>query len=291
MIEKDYFNLVKTVLDSDILQQNRTGIKTKYIPAGILTCNLCEGFPMMTASKRGYKYVSAELECFIKGITDKREFQKRNCHIWDEWCQPKLVNYSHNEDDYIKMKNEPELGPIYGAQWRCFDGQLEDNKLVYGTGTDQLLNIIETAKSDPTSRRLVCISWNPNHSEYMALTPCVFSWQIQIDVNSNYIDLTYYQRSCDLMLGVPADLESYSMLLILLANELGYKPRYVNALMSNIHIYENHINGAKTLLTREIFNLPTIKLKKFNGILNFEYTDFEVENYKCGEKINFDIAI
>ena len=292
-LDKQYKELLQNILDNGEWSNNRTGIRTKYINGAMIKVDLRDGFPISTLSKRGYKYVAAELECFIKGLAyDKREFQKRKCHIWDEWCAPSIKAYGHSEEDYKAMKEEWRLGPIYGSQWRCFDGDLnEDKKPIYGTGTDQLKEIIEIAKKDPTSRRLICSAWNPNQSKDMALTPCVFSWQLMLNPDNKMADLIYYQRSCDTALGVPADIESYSMLLILLAAELGYTPRYVSAMMANTHIYENHIEGAKEIISRSSFDLPKIKLTKFTSIYDFEYTDFELDGYQSGEKINFDVAI
>lgn len=477
--ENDYLALVKDVMENGCMSDNRTAHKTKYISGAMLKCDLSEGFPLLTGSRRGYKYVSAELECFIKGITDKRMFQKRKCRIWDEWCNPKKVAYGHNKDDYKRMSEEPDLGKVYGYQWSHFGNTDTDSVVcvkrrtipkdpskklcyddsvcckgefvesydetifdkVYGvwcdftskcyktnyksyaeyggkgvfvdkrwmtfsnflddcdelpnfsdmirniddyvldinyyggnayskdvcvwlkkgeselyknselfvavnkkgdeksfislhkaseelgcsvtriasvlkgkqksTGgwsfayarhgddvvyryklpTNQLRYVIETAKSDPTSRRLMCVAWNPTQLDEMSLTPCVYSWQILINTETNKMDLVYYQRSADLILGVPANISSYSMLLILLCEELGYEVGSVTALMSNVHIYENHFEKVEELLGRETYDLPTIKLKKFDGIYNFSYDDFEIENYKCNDKITFDVAI
>ena len=171
------------------------------------------------------------------------------------------------------------------------DKKDEDKIPVFALPVNQLKEIIDTARKDPSSRRLLCNAWHPCLVDEMSLTPCVYAWQLIINKESGYADLVYYQRSADLLLGVPANMSSYSMLLILLCKELGYTPRYVSAMMSNVHIYENHIEGAKILLDREVFDLPEIELTRFESIYTFEYTDFNLKNYKCGDKINFDVAV
>jgi len=200
--EVEYLKLIKEILDEGILSSNRTGIRAYTVPHMMLTHNMQLGFPLLTTKKMAWKSIRVELEGFIKGITDKRWYQERGCHIWDEWCNPERLPVGlNNEQRKAYQLQEAELGPIYGAQWRNYNNQ----------GYDQLKVIVDKLKSDPTDRRMVCVAWNPLVLQQQALPPCHYTWQVT--VTGDYLNLCWGQRSCDFLLGVPFNIASYGLLL------------------------------------------------------------------------------
>ena len=160
-IEAQYLELVQRILNEGFLKPNRTGTPAYTIAHTMLQHDFEQGFPLLTTKKMPFKIIAVELEGFLKGITDKRWFQERGCHIWDEWCNPQKVPYANDEATKSMMLAEPDLGPIYGAQWQDFNS----------AGFDQVNNIINTIKTDPNSRRMVCSAWNPQQMNQMALPP------------------------------------------------------------------------------------------------------------------------
>lgn len=282
---KAYLDLLQYVLDNGEHTKNRTGIDTIAVSGYHLKHDMREGFPLLTTKKMGIKSILAELEFFIQGYTDKQWLKDRNCHIWDEWCNPKKVQYATDEDTKAKMAAERDLGKIYGYQWRNFDGN-DDFR-----GTDQLKALIENIKKDPTSRRLIVSAWNPNQLNEMALPPCHLGFEVLCYPESGYIDLIYAMRSNDLFLGCPYNIASYACLLLLIAKETGYTPRYVEAMLGNTHIYVNHLDQVKEQLSREPKKLPTLEITNFTGLFNWKYTDHILTGYDPHPKISADVAI
>lgn len=279
-IDNIYLNLVSNVLNNGMWKENRTGIKTLTIIHSMISHDMSQGFPLLTTKKMPFKIISVELEGFIKGIKDKRWFQERNCHIWDEWCNPEKVPYDINENTKKLMLNEQDLGPIYGVQWRDFNE----------TGhIDQMKNIIDTIKNDKNNRRMICSSWNPLQLHQMALPPCHVLWHVTI--LDDKLNLCWFQRSCDLMLGIPFNIASYGLLLELLSKETGYKSGILTGFLSDIHIYENHIENAKLQIQRKPKESPKLKFKKFTNIFDWTHEDCEITNYNSHEKIQFDIVV
>ena len=314
---KAYLDILDNCLRKGTLSDNRTGIKTIRIPWGAtFEHNMEEGFPLVTTKKMGLKNISTELEFFIKGITDKQWLQDRNCHIWDEWsnidCWTSI--YEQKRKDLQKKgclspetdkqaKNEAmlegrDLGPIYGWQWRHFGGEYkwnskkpEENFNPKKPGIDQLANIIETAKKDPNNRRLIVSAWNPTDQNKMALPPCHIMHQILI--HNGKLNLIWTQRSCDMFLGIPYNIASYAMLLLLYAKELGYKPGVLRGELHDVHIYENHINQVKEQLSRKPNKLPTVEIpdNNWNRLLNWSAQGgFVLKDYMCHEKLSGEVA-
>ena len=280
---KAYLEYLWYVLNNGVMTENRTGVNTLTCSGYMLRHDMDEGFPLLTTKKMGIKNIAAELEMFIKGVTDKKFLQDRNCHIWDEWCNPKKVPYGNDEETKAKMLAERDLGPIYGAQWVAFNGDKEKG--------NQLKNVIETIKKDPTSRRLIVSAWNPLQLDQMALPPCHLGFELICYPKTNKMDIIWAQRSCDSALGVPYDLASYALLLTLICKETGFEPGQVFGMLGNCHIYENHIEGVKEQLKRKMHRLPTIEIENFTSIFDFTYTDVKLLNYESEGKINFDIAV
>jgi thymidylate synthase len=278
--EIQYLDILRTILEKGTLVPNRTGISAHTVPHMMIQHDMSLGFPLLTTKKMAWKTIKVELEGFIKGITDKKWFQERGCHIWDEWCNPKLIPAGLSDEERKKFQlNESRLGAVYGSQWRNFNGQ----------GYDQLNSIIETLKKSPLDRRMLCSGWNPLALDEQALPPCHVLFHLT--VIGNILNLCWFQRSVDVQLGLPFNLASYGILLHLLAKEAGLREGTLTGFLSNCHIYENHVEGTKIQLSRIPLPLPQIETTKFTSTLGWEAQDTILKNYFSHDKISFEIAI
>ena len=309
------------------------GVTTIGLPCQLFEHDMAEGFPLLTTKKMAWKSIRVELEGFIKGITDKKWYQDRKCNIWSEWCNPTLVKKDKtvplDEEELAKRKNneyynvkfvdltneerkeqqvkEMDLGPIYGYQWREFDGPYEEMissplDPLHDDRCDQLSSIVNTLHTNYNDRRMVCSAWNPNQIHQMALPPCHWGWNVT--VYDNKLSLFWVQRSCDLMLGVPFNIASYALLLSLLAEEAGLDRGILSGMLVDCHIYENQIDGAREQITREPKPLPTVNIdhdnwrkrwqqdgsvlpkEKFN-IFDWTHEEIEVIGYDSHPRIDF----
>jgi thymidylate synthase len=289
---QNYLNIVKKVLAEGVKKTNRTGTDTIAIAGAMFEHDMSQGFPLLTTKKMPYKVIASELEFFIKGITDKQWLQERNNHIWDEWAYPKKAPYGHDEAAQKKMKEERDLGPIYGFQWRHFNAPYFDFATDYSAqGVDQLKRIIDKLKTDPNDRRMIVMAWNPLALQDMALPPCHYGFQVT--VIDNKINLLWNQRSVDTMLGLPFNIASYATLLHLLAKETGYQEGKLVGFLADVHIYVNHLEGAKEQITRDpnLYPLPKIVTENFTSIFDWQYTDTKIEGYQSHPKIELAIAV
>lgn len=279
-IEKQYLELLENVLKKGTVKKNRTGTSAiTYIPT-MVQHDMSEGFPLITTKKMGVKSISAELEFFIKGLTDKQWLKDRKCYIWNEWCNPSKVPPILTDAETKEFQlNENDLGKVYGYQWRNFNSE----------DYDQLQVVIDTLKSDPDNRRMVCSAWNPLQFSEMALPPCHVMWGVQ--VLDGKLNLWWNQRSVDLFLGLPYNIASYAILLKLLAKEAGLGEGVLTGFLSDIHIYENHVDQVNEQLSRERRELPKLNITNFNGIFNWEYTDVELTDYNPHSSIKAPIAV
>lgn len=281
---KQYLDNLKRILNEGKIKHNRTGIDTISLSGTMIEFDMSTGkFPLLTTKKMGLKNICAELEMFIHGIADKKYLQERNCHIWDEWANPKKVPYGNDEETKAKMKAETDLGKIYGYQWVNFND----------SGINQLQNVINTLKTNPTDRRMLVTAWNPQQLDEMALPPCHYCFQLLS--NDGYVDLLWNQRSCDYPLGVPYDLASYAMLLTLICKQVNMKPGKVIGFLADSHIYVNQIDMVKEQLTREPFESPSVEILNSNNpnwtIFDWKYTDFKLNNYKSHDKLTAPVAV
>lgn len=284
---KQYLDMLQRILDEGTWTHNRTGIDTIAMSGMMFEHDMSKGFPVLTTKKIGLKTCFAELEMFIKGIHNKQFLEERNCKIWREWASPTLVPYGHDEETKAKMLAEPELGPIYGFQYRHFDGDWKNDT----GGVDQLKGVIETIKKDPTSRRLIVSAWNPKQISEMALPPCHMIYELLVYPDNGTIDLMWFQRSSDFFAGVPFDIASYAMLLTLIAKETGYKPGKLIGFFGSCHIYKNQMDAVKEQLQRTPKELPTIEISNWTDIWSWKYTDFVVNNYNPDPSIKAPIAV
>lgn len=287
---KAYLDIVKKVLEEGEIKETRQGPKAYTLAGAMFEHDMADGFPLMTTKTVPLKLVASELEFFIKGLTDKKWLQEQGNHIWDEWCSPDIVPYSHDPEIQKQMKEERELGPIYGFQWRNFGANYQAfDKEPTGKGVDQLKNIIETLKNNPNDRRMIVSAWNPVDLHRMALPPC--HWGFQVTVIDDKLNLLWNQRSIDSALGLPFNIASYALLLHLLAKEAGLKEGKLIGFLGDIHIYVNHVEGLKEQLSRKPMKLPKIKTDNFKSIFDWKYEDSKVEDYEHHPRIKFKIAV
>lgn len=316
---KAYLDILENIMtNGKDLRMNRTGIPDIGLSAGaVFEHDMSTGFPLVTTKKMGLKNIATELEFFLYGITDKRWLQDRKCHIWDEWANPVKVEQKYNiatnnlpnltDDEKTTIRNsimdsERDLGPIYGFQWRHFGGEYvwnekrinknpTDNFNPKNPGIDQVQNAIYKLKNNPNDRRILVSAWNPVAIPQMALPPCHVMHQLV--VRDGKLSLIWTQRSCDMFLGVPYNIASYALLLLLYAKEAGLKPGTLKGELHDAHIYQNHIPQVREQLQRKPYPLPTVEIPNDNwrGMLNWSAQGgFTLKNYICHEKLRGDVA-
>ncbi len=289
---QNYLDIVQKVLAEGVQKNNRTGTDALSIAGAIFEHDMSLGFPLLTTKKMPHKIIASELEFFIKGITDKTWLQERNNHIWDEWAYPKKAPYGHDEAAQKKMKEERDLGPIYGFQWRHYNAPYYSFNADYtNQGVDQFQRLVDKLKSDPNDRRMIVMAWNPLALQDMALPPCHYGFQVT--VIKNKLNLLWNQRSVDTMLGLPFNIASYATLLHLLAKETGYEEGKLVGFLADVHIYINHLDGAREQLTRDpnTYPLPKIITENFTSIFDWQYTDTKIEGYQSYPRIELPIAV
>lgn len=285
-----YLKIVEEILKNGVVKENRTGVDTRAIAGAMFEHEMSEGFPLLTTKGVPFRLVASELEFFIKGITDKKWLQDRDNHIWDEWCSPDKVPYGHDEKTQEKMADERDLGPIYGFQWRHFGADYRGYDQDYsGEGVDQLENLVNTLHNNPEDRRMIVSSWNPEAKSRMALPPCHYGFQVT--VMDDKVNLLWNQRSVDTALGLPFNIASYGLLLHLIAKESGLDEGKLVGFLADTHIYENHVEGLNTQLSRTPFELPTLETDNFTSIFDWNYEDTKVIGYEKHPPIKFKIAI
>ncbi|WP_334331114.1 thymidylate synthase [Candidatus Phytoplasma prunorum] len=275
-----YLNLCRYILNYGKKKLDRTKIGTRSIFGYQMRFNLEKGlFPLLTTKKMNFKAIIHELLWFIKGDTNIRYLVKNNVNIWNEWPYQKYRNSKFFQDltlqefiDKIKIdenfaKIHGDLGPIYGQQWRNFQG------------IDQLNDLISEIKKNPYSRRLILTAWDPTLTKDMLLPPCHV--MIQCYVEQNKISMQLYQRSGDVFLGIPFNIASYSLLLTIIAQCTGLKPFEFIHTIGDAHIYNNHIEQIQKQIKRIPKKLPIMRLNpQIIDINQFKFNDFNLEKYE-----------
>lgn len=266
---KQYLDQLQYILETGETKTDRTGTGTISVFGMQARYDLREGFPLVTTKKTLIKSIIKELLWFLRGETNIKTL---DCGIWDEWAD-----------------ENGELGPIYGYQWRKWEKFVEDGNGGYTKQhIDQIQQVINTLKTKPDSRRIIVSAWNVADIDKMKLPPCHAF--IQFNSNGKDLDCQLYQRSADMALGVPFNIASYSLLLMLIAREVGMTPRYFVHTIGDAHIYLNHIEGIKTQLTRTPHPLPQMKIAD-KPMSELTVDDFELINYIHDEAISFPIAV
>ena len=250
-LDKQYQNLLRGVLEKGENKGDRTGTGTLSLFGKTIKHDMSEGFPILTTKKVAFKTMVTELKWFLRGDTNIKYLQDNNCKIWD--------------GDYEKSgRTDGELGPIYGKQWRDING------------IDQLENLITGIISNPDSRRHLVSSWNVSDLDKMTLPPCHYSFQCY--VADGKLSLMWNQRSADLFLGVPFNISSYGLLLLLLCKETGYEPGELIGNLGDVHLYNNHLEQAEEQLGRYSYDLPEVSIL-LTDILKGEF-DVNLFNYE-----------
>ncbi len=263
---KQYLNLLDHVLKNGTEKSDRTGTGTISVFGYQMRFDLGEGFPLLTTKKLHLKSIIHELLWFISGDTNTGYLKANGVKIWDEWAD-----------------ENGNLGPVYGYQWRSWPAE-------GGRKIDQLLNVIDSIKKYPDSRRHIVSAWNVGELEKMALPPCHILFQFY--VAGGRLSCQLYQRSADIFIGVPFNIASYALLTHMVAQVTGLKPGEFVHTLGDAHIYLNHIEQVKLQLTREPYKLPVINLNpSVSDILNFRYEDFTLTGYVAHPHIKGDISV
>jgi len=260
-LDFQYQDLLREVLSNGIEKNDRTGTGTKSIFGATIRHDMSDGFPILTTKKVAFKTMVTELKWFLKGDTNIKYLQDNNCKIWD--------------GDYERSgRTDGDLGPIYGKQWRDING------------IDQLENLITGIISNPDSRRHLVDSWNVQDLDKMTLPPCHYSFQCY--VADGKLSLMWNQRSADLFLGVPFNISSYGLLLLLLCKETRLEPGELIGNFGDLHLYNNHIKQAEEQIERDSYDLPEAKVICFDIYRG----DFDVDliNYKSHSSIKAPLS-
>jgi thymidylate synthase len=273
---RQYLDALRIVQQQGVESTDRTGTGTlSYFG---LQCRypLSEGFPLVTTKKLHLRSIVHELLWFLSGDTNIRYLKENGVSIWDEWADEK-----------------GDLGPVYGHQWRHFPtiAQAADGsgQAVVGE-VDQIAKLIEMIRKSPDSRRLIVSAWNPGEIDRMALPPCHTLWQVRIIGRKMHLQL--YQRSADMFLGVPFNIASYALLLVMLAHVTGYEPGDFVHSIGDAHIYLNHLEQVETQLARDPRPLPRLELTRdVSSIFDFRFEDFRFLDYDPAPAIRAPVAV
>ena len=307
---KQYKELLTKILEEGTTKTDRTGTGTKSIFGYQMRFDLQKGFPLLTTKRVPFGLIKSELLWFLHGDTNIKYLLEHNNHIWDEWAferyvsspkykGPDMTDFGHRtlvDEEFSKQYKEQmaifkervltdesfsekygDLGNVYGKQWRNFNG------------IDQLKNVVEQIKTNPSSRRLIVSSWNPAEVDTMALPPCHSLFQFY--VNDGKLSCQLYQRSGDVFLGVPFNIASYSLLTILIAKECGLEVGEFVHTLGDAHIYKNHFDQVKEQMSRTPYSLPELKINDFESIFDLKIEDVEVVNYESHPFIKAPIAV
>ena len=311
-LDMNYQFLLGKLLDTGTKREDRTGTGTYSIFGRMFVHDMSEGFPLLTTKKMAVKTMITELKWFLKGDTNIKYLVDNGCNIWNGDAYKKYYNavkgYSvrgesisdlswsgkitgpisqggfrpFTPEEFInEIKSDSEfakkwgrLGPIYGKQWRDWNG------------IDQIANLIEGLKTNPNSRRHIVNAWNVGELDQMTLPPCHYGFQCYVD--NGKLSLMWSQRSVDTFLGLPFNISSYALLLLLLCEETGLEPGMLKGSFGDIHLYQNHVEAAKTQLKRKAYELPTMKVSNVD-ILSGEF-NWELIDYKCHPKIKAPLS-
>jgi thymidylate synthase len=300
---KQYLDLMKHIRDHGVKKEDRTGTGTTSIFGHQMRFDLSEGFPLVTSKKVHLKSILHELLWFIRGDTNIRYLVENGVGIWNDWPYQSWLRKTDQEDLYPMYSPEwkdkkkafieqikddaafaeehGDLGPVYGRQWRNFEG------------VDQLAQLVEDIKSNPDSRRLIVSAWNPKDIPVMVksgLPPCHSLFQFY--VTEGRLSCQLYQRSADVFLGVPFNIASYAILTLMIAQVTGLKPGDFVHTFGDAHLYSNHMDQVEEQLSRTTFPLPTLAINpKVDNLFDFVYEDFELLDYQSHGPISAPVAV
>lgn len=260
---KQYLDLLQDIMDNGVDKLDRTGVGTRSVFGRQMRFDLSKGFPLVTTKKVHLKSIIHELLWFIKGSTNIKYLQDNGVRIWNEWAD-----------------ENGDLGPVYGSQWRNWNGE----------GIDQLAEVIDKLKHNPNDRRMIVSAWNVGKIAEMRLPPCHMMFQFY--VADNKLSCMLYQRSCDMFLGVPFNIASYALLTMMIAQVCGLEPGEFVHTLGDTHIYHNHFEQVREQLSRQPLPLPIMKLNPaVKNIDDFTYDDFTLEGYESYGKLVAPVAV
>jgi thymidylate synthase len=327
-----YQALLQDILDNGVTKSDRTGTGTISIFGRQIRHKMSEGFPLLTTKKMPFKTIVTELLWFLKGDTNIKFLVDNNCHIWDgdayknyctaykdghEFYEDEQVKRSFTQEEFInKIKTDDEfakkwgkLGPIYGAQWRSWNGIDSSEMRMTTYGIDQIQNLINDLKTNPDSRRLMVNAWNVGELDQMVLPPCHYGFQVytrelnleerrklanhdsefispitveswdRVNIPTRAISLMWNQRSVDTFLGLPFNIASYGLLLEIIAKEVNMVPDELIGNLGDTHLYSNHIEQAKEQIGREPYELPKLGMDYREGEYNKNLTNFVTDDF------------
>ena len=345
-VDKQYFELLNHLLKNGVTKKDRTGTGTISVFDYTMRFNMSDGFPLLTSKKMFTKGVIHELIWFLRGDTNIKYLVDNGCHIWDgdayknyliedakvlpnmskekmtelgyRLTKEEFINKIKTDDEFAKKWGE--LGPIYGKQWRKWNGPYDDG---FGESIDQIANLINDLKSNPDSRRLMVNAWNVGELDQMTLPPCHYGFQCYTQEMNSYerkmwwcnslgksihyaedleeseldsmnipkrkLSLKWTQRSCDSLLGIPFNIASYGLLLHLLAKEVNMVPNELVFSGGDVHLYTNHIQQAKDQLKRQTFDLPTLELTN-TSLDDLKYEDVKILNYQSDKVLKAELS-
>ena len=263
---KQYLDLLSHILENGNEKTDRTGIGTKSVFGYQMRFDLQKGFPLLTTKKLHTRSIFHELLWFLKGDTNIKYLHDNKVTIWDEWAD-----------------ENGDLGPVYGKQWRAWQGA--DGKI-----TDQISQLIHQIKNTPDSRRMLVSAWNVGEVEQMALPPCHIVFQFY--VANGKLSCQLYQRSADVFLGVPFNIASYALLTAMIAQVCDLEPGEFIHTLGDAHLYSNHLDQARLQLSRTPYELPKLVLNPdVKDIFDFTYEDIKIENYVSHPHITPEVAV
>jgi len=263
--ERQYLDLLADILARGAQRQDRTGTGTLGVFGRQIRFDLAQGFSILTTKKLHLKSIVLELLWFLNGDTNVRWLQERGVKIWDEWADA-----------------DGELGPVYGKQWRSWAAP--DGRVI-----DQIANVVEAIRTNPSSRRHIVSAWNPADVDDMALPPC--HCLFQFFVADGRLSCQLYQRSADVFLGVPFNIASYALLTMMVAKVTGYEPGEFVHTFGDAHLYLNHVEQAKEQLAREPYPFPTMHIAHKTSLFDYAYEDFRLEGYEAHPHIKAEVAV
>lgn len=270
---QQYHQLLRHILENGVTKTDRTGTGTISCFGYQMRFNLQEGFPLVTTKKLHLKSIVYELLWFLRGETNTAYLKEHGVSIWDEWAD-----------------EHGELGPVYGKQWRSWEG-------ADGSVTDQISDALKQIKNNPDSRRIIVSAWNVADLPKMALMPCHALFQFYVTPpaapgEKGKLSCQLYQRSADAFLGVPFNIASYALLTMMMAQVCDLEAGDFVHTFGDLHLYSNHLEQAQLQLSREPYPLPVMKLNPaVKNIFDFRFEDFTLENYQFHPHIKAPVAV
>ena len=315
-LDKQYQNLLADILISGRKKEDRTGTGTLSVFGRQIRHDMRDGFPLLTTKKMAWKTMVTELLWFLRGDTNIQYLVQNGCHIWDgdayknyasktsldpgyQFTKEEFINKIKTDDGFAKKWGE--LGPIYGKQWRDWNGfEIISGEQIkgYNKGKDQIANLINELKTNPNSRRLMVSAWNVGELDKMTLPPCHYGFQCYVR-EGKYLSLMWNQRSVDTFLGLPFNIASYALLLEIIAKEVNMIPDELIGNLGDVHLYSNHVGQAKEQMNREPFELPKLVINDefwnsnqsfLDQIEHVVSDDFQVVDYKSHPSIKAPLS-